>query len=638
MKFLPPSLSSLLYLGLMLIFSFGFLPEINAQCDFPPGDITLNTAGGTANTFYTTQYVLVDSLGNISQFQNSTTFTNVQQGEYNAYAINYKTSDGINGLTVGQAFSGLTSDCLDISPAFNFSVGSINASLAVSDAIICNPAEGDVDITVTNAQSGVNYELQTMAGASFSPPIEALGAGADLTLTIPQAAAPSTTTSYKIVASLPSCTNTDITDVTTVTVEGPLTISTHPSDSIICDLGNASFTVVADGGVGTLSYQWQESTNGGTTFNNISNGGIYSGATTSTLSLTAATDAMDGNQYKVLINTSACSASASNSATLTVEGAISITADPNNQTICDLGNTTFSVTVANESGSGAFSYQWQESTDGGTTFNNISNGGIYSGATSSILTLTAATDAMDDNRYQVLVSTGACSAITSAEATLVVEGSISISTQPDDSAICANDNTSFSVSVANESGSGTITYQWQESTDGGTTFNNIADGGVYSGTNTASLTITGAIIGMDNNQYQLVANTGACSAITSNAATLSVFNLPTASAGSDGNVCDDFGGFSLSTLAIIPSSTFGTIQWTADNGNATASDEGSFNDATIIAPIYTPSAADIAAGTVTLTVTVTGTDGSCGGQISSDNMVLTIDICCNAAAPSLSGN
>ena len=536
MNSFPPNLKSLKLFCFALFFLLSFQNLIIAQCDYPPGTITLNTAGGTSNTFYTTQYVLVDSLGQISQFQNTASFPNVIQGEYSAYAINYKTSDGINGLSNGQLFSGLTSDCLDISPAFGFSVGAVDATLAVSDATICNPVQGDIDLVVANAQNGVNYELQALDGRPFSPAITGIGTGSDLTLTIPQASAPTTTTSYKVVASLPGCTNTDITDQATVTVEGPLTVSTQPTATIICDLGDASFSVVANGGVGTLSYQWQESINGGSSFANITDGGIYGGATTATLNLTAATNAMN------------------------------------------------------------------------------------------------------DYQYQVLISSGACNAITSSIATLTVEGTISFATQPTNSDVCENDNTSFAVSVANETGEGTITYQWQESTDGGISFNDLSDGGIYGGTTTATLALTGAVIGMNGYQYQLIANTGACSMITSSAVTLNVFNLPTAEAGVDDNVCDDFGGFDLSTLSTIPTSSFGTIQWTVDNGNGTPNDEGSFSDATAITPIYTPSTADIAAGSVTLTITVTGTNGSCSGQTASDDMILTIDICCNATAPSLSGN
>lgn len=536
MKYYTQTFKPLRFLILGVLFLFSINNRAIAQCDYPPGTITLNTSGGTTNPFYTTQYVLVDSLGNIVQFQNTASFSNVVQGEYNAYAISYKTSDGITGLTAGQPFSNLASDCLDISPAFAFSVGTIDASLAVSDVTICNPAEGDADIVVSSAQAGVQYELQTLAGTPLSPTVSAVGTGADLTLTIPQASLPTTTTTYKIVATLPGCTATDLTDQPIVTVEGPLTITTQPTDATICDLGNTSFSVVADGGVGTLSYQWQESTDGGTSFSDITDGGIYAGATTATLNLTSVTDAMHQNEYRVLVNT------------------------------------------------------------------------------------------------------GFCSATTSTAATLTVEGSISFTTQPTDSDICENDNTSFTVVVDNETGAGTITYQWQESTDGGTSFSDVTDGGIYSGASTASLNLTGATIGMDGYQYRLLANTGACTTITSSVATLDVFNLPTASAGSDSNVCDDFGGFDLSTLTTTPTATFGTIQWSADNGNATPGDEGSFDDATALSPVYTPSAADIAAGSVTLTLTVTGNDGSCTGQVTSDSMNLTIDICCNAAAPTLSGN
>lgn len=536
MKYFPPKSIKLWNVCFALLFLISVQNQLSAQCDYPPGTITLNATGGTSNSFYTTQYVLVDSLGQIAQFQNTASFQNVTQGEYSAYAINYKTADGINGLTIGQLFSGLTSDCLDISSGFDFSVGAIDAALAVSDATICNPVQGAIDLVITAAQNNVNYELQALDGSSFSPAITGTGTGANLTLTIPQASAPTTTTSYKIVASLPGCTNTDLTDQPTVTVEGPLTISSQPVAATICDLGNTSFTVTADGGVGTLSYQWQESTDGGSTFANIADGGIYAGTTTSTLSLTAATDDMNEHQY------------------------------------------------------------------------------------------------------QVLVSSGACNAITSSAATLTVEGAISFTTQPVNSDICENDNTSFAVAVANESGAGTITYQWQESTDNGSTFNDITNNGIYGGATTTTLSLTGAVIGMNGYQYQLVAKTGACSVITSTAVTLTVFNLPTATAGVDDNVCDDFGGFDLSTLATLPTSSFGTIQWTADNGNATPNDEGSFNDATVITPTYTPSAADIAAGSVTLTITVTGTNGSCTGQTDSDSMILTIDVCCNATAPSLSGN
>ncbi|WP_353719211.1 T9SS type A sorting domain-containing protein [Dyadobacter sp. 676] len=70
---------------------------------------------------------------------------------------------------------------------------------------------------------------------------------------------------------------------------------------------SASFTVDATG-TGTLSYQWQVSADGGTTWTNLAPGGAtdangtYSGAATDSLSLTPFTTAWDGYQYRVIVD------------------------------------------------------------------------------------------------------------------------------------------------------------------------------------------------------------------------------------------------------------------------------------------------------------------------------------------------
>jgi hypothetical protein len=84
-----------------------------------------------------------------------------------------------------------------------------------------------------------------------------------------------------------------------LTVNTPVTINAQPAAAFICSGSNASFTVAANGT--TPTYQWQESTNGGAAWNNITNGGIYSGAATATLTLTGITAAMTGNQYRCVV-------------------------------------------------------------------------------------------------------------------------------------------------------------------------------------------------------------------------------------------------------------------------------------------------------------------------------------------------
>lgn len=101
----------------------------------------------------------------------------------------------------------------------------------------------------------------------------------------------------------------------------------------------------------------------------------------------------------------------------------------------------------------------------------------------------------------------------------------SISAQPANESINDGDNASFSVTA---SGTGTLTYQWQESTDAGSTWNNISNGGTnpaYSNATTATLSLTNVPVGHNNYLYRCIV-TGTCPpAVTSDNATLTVVNF-----------------------------------------------------------------------------------------------------------------
>jgi len=97
-------------------------------------------------------------------------------------------------------------------------------------------------------------------------------------------------------------------------VSSPPLIVGNPSNATINEGGNASFTVAASN---TNSYQWQVNTGAG--FSNIVNSSTYSGATTSTLTITGATVGMNGYQYRVIATGSTAPSATSNSATLTVK-------------------------------------------------------------------------------------------------------------------------------------------------------------------------------------------------------------------------------------------------------------------------------------------------------------------------------
>jgi len=71
--------------------------------------------------------------------------------------------------------------------------------------------------------------------------------------------------------------------------------------------------------------------------------------------------------------------------------------------------------------------------------------------------------------------------------------------QPLNDGGCQGDNAQFTIAAI---GSGTLTYQWQVSTDNGGTWTNLANGGPYAGVLTNTLIITGITPAMNNYQYR----------------------------------------------------------------------------------------------------------------------------------------
>src|SRR5690606_39007300 len=98
---------------------------------------------------------------------------------------------------------------------------------------------------------------------------------------------------------------------------------------IICQSSNTTFVVSATNAV---SYQWQVNTGSG--FNNISNGGVYSGANLVTLTITGATPSMNGYTYRCVVTGSCAPTATSNSASLTVNSTNTVSAPSSNPTLC----------------------------------------------------------------------------------------------------------------------------------------------------------------------------------------------------------------------------------------------------------------------------------------------------------------
>lgn len=230
-----------------------------------------------------------------------------------------------------------------------------------------------------------------------------------------------------------------------------------------------------------------------------------------------------------------------------------ISAQPTNVNACSGGNAVFTVTVAGTSPV----YQWQVNT--GSGFANVPAAPPYSGGTTNTLTITGVTAGMNGYSYRVVVSNGCTPVFNSNNATLNVGSSASITGQPANSTICNGANTSFSVTAP-----GAASYKWQVNT--GTGFTDIPVGAPYSGTTTATLTITGATVSMNGYQYRAVV--GSCSGdINSSPATLTI-SVPVSITTQPASTSACAGG--TINLSVTTTGTVSSYQWqVSTDGGAT---------------------------------------------------------------------
>ncbi len=219
------------------------------------------------------------------------------------------------------------------------------------------------------------------------------------------------------------------TDPRPVITNQPASYSGGPGD-------NVTFTVGATG-VPALAYQWRK--DGA----DLSDGGSLSGATTSAFSITGAQPSDNGNYTVVITNVFGATTSAP-PAVLTISSgnvAPSITG-PNNQTVIQGNNATFSASVA---GVPAPSIQWRK------------DGVDIPGATTASLTVTNAQHPADDGLYSIVATNVAGAATNSATLTVIVPPVITI--QPTDTNTPSGSPASFSVTAT---GFPTPGYQWKK--------------------------------------------------------------------------------------------------------------------------------------------------------------------------------
>ncbi len=366
-----------------------------------------------------------------------------------------------------------------------------------------------------------------------------------------------------------SCQADLISDVVTLGVNGPPVIETEPSNVTLCVSGNASFSVLATGA--TYTYQWQYS-QGSSIYADLADGGVYSGVTTATLNLTGVDASLPEyshlgvGQFRCKITINEC-VGYSSYAFLYIISTPVVTTQPLDASYCltDGVTQTHTFTPIVEGQSGML-YQWQVDTGTGT-FTDLTDNTTYLNTNKQNLTINQVHSSLSGYKYRLKL--GNCNPLTYTNpVTLTATNKfeiLPITTQ----SICEGSDVEFTGQVI--IGGIVPTYQWTVYNTANGIYENLSDNTVYSGTQTATLKITGATMSLDQQRFQLLVTGGACT-IKSNAPIVRVYSTPSFQSNlANKTTCEGTDVVISSNAGSINTALF-SYQWQVDNGTGTFSD------------------------------------------------------------------
>ncbi len=302
------------------------------------------------------------------------------------------------------------------------------------------------------------------------------------------------------------------------------------------------------GGTGSYSYQWQSSPDN-STWSNIS------GATSSTYNPPELY--IDTYYKRIATSTGGCGSDDSNSILITVGPRVNPGEIGGGGTIC-YGSTPgsiFNVTAAS-GGMGNFSYQWQISTDD-TNWSDIAGATALNYNTSPGLTTTT--------YFRRKVTSGTCNDRFTSSVQVIVYDDLSAGTIGNAQTICHNGDPSAISNVASPTGgTGSYTYQWQESTNNTNWFD--ITGATSVTYNPPSMTY--------NKYFRRNVTSGSCGTV--NSASVLITVRDEVNGGSIGNAQDLCWGNDAAALTNVGSPSGGTgtftYQWMSSTDNINFTD------------------------------------------------------------------
>lgn len=345
------------------------------------------SGGAITNTILSTAYTGVSIVSTNWQSYNGSVWSDIP----GATGLLYSTA------TIGTYRYRVTNSCTTVY-SNSASIGTsapVEFTSVNSGATLCAGQNAIFENFVTGSIGSIQWEISTNGGSSWS-----LIPGAT-TNTYPVNNVTYSMNGYKYKMTVTGICGETISNISTLNVFAPLSVTGNPQNLTVCHNTSVNFTATGTCG-NTVFYNWQVSTDGGNNWSYIQ------GATSSTYTVTA-TESMNGYKYRAWV--SCCGVGQfTSAATLTVGNNYQIMSQPLNWTTCGT-SVTLEVTVTPTTG---VTYQWQKLESG--VWTDIPGATATSYATGS---LAVSTD------YRVVVTTP-CGVINSNTAPVTVR-----STNPD---------------------------------------------------------------------------------------------------------------------------------------------------------------------------------------------------------------
>lgn len=517
--------------------------DVTTQCVSAPASVTVNVSGAPLT-------LTISATPDIICSGENTQLQVVASGGSGSYTYSWTSNPaGFTSAIANPVVSPLVTTSYYVvvddgskallSDSITVTVNDPATAYAGTDTTVC---EGN-DITIagataSNAQgiSWVHNGSGTLTGATTLSPTYQPAAGETGMITL----------SLTATSTAPCA---DVTDEMVITINPRPVITSNPIDATVVEPNPASFSVAA---TGATTYQWQVSTDGGLNWTDVVNDTLYSGANTANLQLATTNILMNGNEYQCIVSAQDCEVvSAAAQLNVSAQGATIVTTAGSAQA-CTGDTIIIPVNVENfiNVASASLALQFDPAV---LTFLNAQNLNPTMAGMNSFLVNASASSVLlswfsvspanignallaeyvfvyhggSSNLSWDLATSGNCEytdLLSNVLPATFINGAVSaassaplISAQPVDANILDGGNASFMLTA-----SGADTYQWQVRIGGGS-WNNLSDNTLYSGSNTATLSLTGATLLENFYEFRCIVGETTCGLTSiSDAATLYV--------------------------------------------------------------------------------------------------------------------